>query len=80
MGFSYGFRRAGVVAATGCRTAVPGGANGDGHAEVAVSADTFRSAGGAVQIFYGRSRTIHRNTAGVTGGLIRFGQFGFRVS
>ncbi len=83
MGFSYGFRRAGVVAltllagvftgtamvpsaaaATGCRTAVPGDVNGDGHAEVAVSVDTFRSAGGAVQIFYGRSSGLVTDASG----------------
>ncbi len=83
MGFSYGFRRAGVVAltllagvftgtamvpsaaaATGCRTAVPGDVNGDGHAEVAVSVDTFRSAGGAVQIFYGRSNGLVTDASG----------------
>lgn len=80
MGFSYGFRRAGVVAlsllagvltwtaplpseaATNCRTAVPGDVNGDGYAEVAVSADTFGPRGGVVRVFYGQRHGLVTTT------------------
>ena len=52
------------AAATACRTGVPGDVNGDGYAEVAVSAEIFRSSGGAVQVFYGRPSGLVTNAAG----------------
>ena len=50
------------AAATACHTAVPGDANGDGHAEVAVSAETFGTSGGVVQVFSGLRPGLVTNT------------------